>query len=127
MEKSLGIGTRALNGIIDTLMVFILSFFLYQFWKFYVMYYRYTYFQYFYFFYLSIFIYYFIMELFFQRTLGKIVTLTKVVSTSGLKPAPWQILVRSLIRVTLIYPFSIPFLGVGLHDYFSKTLLVEKH
>lgn len=48
---------------------------------------------------ISIFLYYTIMEVAFQKTLGKMITNTRVVTLNGEKPTPKQILLRSLIRL----------------------------
>ncbi|TAE61267.1 MAG: hypothetical protein EAY68_09915 [Bacteroidetes bacterium] len=121
----MGIGTRVLNGLIDTILVFILAFILYKWYSFYVFYYRWYGRPFYIFFYLSMFLYYFVAELAFGRTVGKLVTLTQVVNKQGASASFLQILARSILRLTLIYPFSIPFLQVPLHDYLTKTRLKE--
>ncbi|WP_143960185.1 RDD family protein [Litoribacter populi] len=44
--------------------------------------------------------YYFICEYYFQKTLGKAITGTKVTDRSGNKPSAKMVIVRSLIRLT---------------------------
>lgn len=68
--------------------------------------------------------YYFFSEYFFQRTLGKALTGTKVVSTTGERPSFKQIFWRTISR-------SIPFEYIsylvnveGIHDRFSSTRVV---
>jgi len=71
-------------------------------------------------------IYYFGMEALCGRTLGKIVTGTKVVSLDGRKPTLGQLLGRSLSRLVPFEPFS--FLwgsSSGWHDRWSKTLVID--
>lgn len=72
------------------------------------------------------FAYFFVFELAFGKTIGKMITKTRVVSENGkAKPTILQILTRTLIRVIPIYFLSHLFIGKGLHDYFSKTILIK--
>jgi hypothetical protein len=57
--------------------------------------------------------------------LGKLASYSKVVNNAGKRPNILQILIRSLIRLTIIDMFFIPFLDKTLHDYCSKTNVVE--
>ena len=71
-------------------------------------------------------IYYFVFESIFQRTIGKLITQTKVVLENGEKPPADVIIKRSLCRVIPFEPFS--FLGnvpTGWHDTMSKTYVVD--
>ena len=71
-------------------------------------------------------IFYFILESISQRTVGKLVTQTKVVLENGEKPAPDTIILRSLCRMIPFNAFS--FLGNiprGWHDTISKTFVVD--
>ncbi len=72
-----------------------------------------------------LFIYYFLMESIFGRTLGKLITGTKVISLKG-KPLTFgSILLRTFCR---FIPFgALAFLSSwrGLHDRLSKTAVVE--
>lgn len=120
-----GIGTRVLNFLIDTLLIFFIAFGLYKWWSFHVMFWDYTFIPFYIFFYFSIFVYYSIFELIWSRTPGKWLTMSKVKNTAGSKPAWYQIIARSALRLTLISPFFIPFLGRPLHDALSKTRVVE--
>lgn len=76
--------------------------------------------------YLLVLLYFFLMESLTDRSLGKYVTKTKVVSHSGGKPTQQQIFIRSLCR---IIPFDgLSFLGEngkGWHDSLSKTYVVN--
>lgn len=68
----------------------------------------------------------FIGELLFGRTLGKLVTGTKVVSTNSENLRYIQVFVRTLIRAFPIEMIS--FLGknpTGWHDSLSKTMVVD--
>lgn len=72
------------------------------------------------------FVYYFIFEVSTQRTLGKLITKTKVVTEDGLTPTPHFLITRSLSRFVPFDAFS--FLGsedTGWHDRWSKTRVVE--
>jgi uncharacterized RDD family membrane protein YckC len=73
-------------------------------------------------------LYYLPSETLFGRTLGKLVTRTRVVSQSGGPPDFPQVLRRTLIRLVPFEPFS--FLrarSVGLHDRWSETRVVSSH
>jgi uncharacterized RDD family membrane protein YckC len=70
--------------------------------------------------------YYLVTEGTSGRTVGKLLTGTKVVTEDGGRPAFGAILLRSLIRLIPFEPFS--FLGpqlTGWHDRWSNTRVVE--
>lgn len=70
--------------------------------------------------------YYIIFESLYQKTPGKIITKTRVITTKGLKPKFWNILIRTIVRFSPFDMLSYIFgMGKGQHDYFSKTLVVE--
>ncbi len=71
------------------------------------------------------FLYYFSMESAFSRTIGKIVTGTKVIRENGGKPGLTTLLGRSLARLIPFEPFS--FLGGnrGWHDGLSGTRVID--
>ncbi len=123
--KTVGDGTRALNFFIDTLIIFTIAFFSYRGWNWYVMYWGYKGYNFGWFFFGVVFIYYSLFESIFARTPAKWFTCTKVVTASGAKPSPGRVIIRSLVRVTIIDLFFMPFLGMPLHDYLSKTKIVE--
>jgi uncharacterized RDD family membrane protein YckC len=123
--KTVGDGTRVLNFLVDTGIIFALAYFSYKGWNWYVMYWDYTPLQFGWFFFAILFVYYLLFESFFSRTPGKWFSYSKVVDKAGRKPSFFAILVRSLTRLILIDLFFIPFLGKPLHDYFSKTQLIE--
>jgi uncharacterized RDD family membrane protein YckC len=123
--NEVGVGTRVVNFLIDTIIIFAISYGLYKWYIFYVEFWSYKFFPWYIFFHTTIFVYYTLFELLFKRTPGKFLSLTKVVNASGGKPAFYQVILRSLVRLTLIYPFFIPFLGRPLHDAVSKTKVVE--
>lgn len=123
--KTVGDGTRGLNFFIDTLIIFTIAFFCYRGWNWYVMYWGYKGYNFGWFFFGIVFIYYTFFEALFSRTPAKWFTYTKVVTTSGKKPSLGWIIIRSLVRITIIDLFFMPFLGKPLHDYLSKTQIVE--
>lgn len=123
--KRAGFGTRVLNFIIDTLLIFGITYGLYNWWIFHVMYWKYAFIPFYAMFWIIMFVYYTFFEAIFKRSPGKWLSLSKVVNKKGTKPAFWQILIRSLIRLTIIDCFFIPFLDKPLHDYLSKTEVVE--
>lgn len=86
--------------------------------------------------YLCYFVYFLLLESVFQRSLGKLITKTVVVSENGDKPTFSQIFKRSLIRLIPFEAFS--FFGnkgnlgedgkhrpVGWHDKWSRTRVIE--
>lgn len=124
MNKA-GFGTRVLNFIIDTLIIFGIAYGLYNWWIFYVMYWEYTFIPFYVFFFGMIFIYYTFFEGIFKRSPGKWLSISKVVNKNGSGPNFLQILIRSAVRLTIIDCFFIPFLDKPLHDYLSRTEVVE--
>jgi len=76
--------------------------------------------------YLIFVIYYSFFEITFGKTIGKMITGTKIIDVSGLKPTTGAIIGRSFCRIIPFEAFS--FLGssgIGWHDSFSGTLVVE--
>jgi uncharacterized RDD family membrane protein YckC len=69
--------------------------------------------------------YYLVLEFFIQKTIGKMITRTKVVTVTGEKPTFIQILIRTLSRCIpfeyLAYLFSV----IGLHDRLSSTRVIN--
>lgn len=123
--KEVGVGTRVINFLIDSVLIFLLAFGFYKWWSFYVFYWQYKFYPFYLFFYLTIFIYYTIFELIWNRTPGKWLSISKVRNTAGGRPALYQVVLRSILRLTLIDCFFIPFLDRPLHDALSKTRVVE--
>ncbi len=123
--KIVGIGTRVLNFIVDTILIAIISMLCYHGWSLYVQFYGYPFFNYGWFFFGIIFIYYTFFEFIFNRTPGKWLSYSKVVNKQGMRPSFPQILLRSATRLVLIDMFFIPFLDKTLHDFFSNTEVVE--
>lgn len=75
---------------------------------------------------ICMFIYYFVFEGVWQKTIGKWITRTKVVMVDGSVPHPSHILGRTLLRFIPFEPFS--FLGknpTGWHDKLSGTTVVN--
>ncbi len=123
--KSVGDGTRAVNFFVDTLIIFTLAFFAFRGWNWYVMYWGYKPYNFGWFFFGILFLYYIFFEAIFSRTPAKWFSYTKVVNSKGQKPFFGWIFVRSLTRLIIIDMFFIPFLHMPLHDYLSKTSVVE--
>lgn len=124
--KYTGVGTRALNFAIDTLFVFLIAFLAFKVYKWYYFYYRISYFNFGWFFAAAILVYYIPLETFFSKTPGKWFTQTRVSNQKGFKAGFGAIVLRSLIRITIIDMFFIPFLDKPLHDYLSKTEVVQE-
>ncbi len=123
--REVGIGTRVINFLIDTILIFLMAYGLYKWWTFYVYYWAYKFFPFYMFFYASVFVYYLLFEMLFSRTPGKWLTMSRVRNAAGAKPKWYQIVLRSLARLTIIYPFFIPLLGRPLHDAISNTRVVD--
>ncbi|MGN6619355.1 MAG: RDD family protein [Ilyomonas sp.] len=125
MMRRVGLGTRVLNFLVDTILIFAISYGLYKWWTFYVMYWNREYIPFYVFFWCFLVVYYIFFESIFKRTPGKWLSISKVVTNKGKKPSFLQIVIRSIVRVTIIDCFFIPFLDKPLHDYLSKTEVVE--
>ncbi|MGY3795712.1 RDD family protein [Aquimarina sp. 433] len=69
--------------------------------------------------------YYAIMEIKFQKTIGKFVTKTKVVKINGEKPTDSDIIARTFCRFIPFDRISSLFVKNGIHDYLSKTTVVK--
>lgn len=122
--RTVGDGTRTLNFLVDTLLVFVLAMIAFRTWNWYVYYWRFTPFNFGWFFFRSAFVYYTVFEALTQRTPGKWLSKSRVVYVSGKKPSFFSIVLRSLARITVIDLFFSPFLGMPLHDYISKTRVI---
>lgn len=125
LMKTVGDGTRVLNFLIDTACIFLLAYISFKTWNWYVLYWEYPAYNFGWFFFGGMFVYYTFFEILFLRTPGKWFTYSKITDTSGAKPGAWRILIRSLVRLSLIDAFFIPFFGKPLHDKLSGTELVE--
>ena len=123
--QTTGIGTRVLNFLVDTILIAIISGLSYHGWNIYVLFYHYPGFNFGWFFFGTLFIYYSVFESIFARTPGNWVTYSKVVNRKGQRPSFSQIFWRSITRIIIIDMFFIPFLDKTLHDYTSKTEVVE--
>lgn len=124
--KVVGTGTRVLNFLIDTLLIFIISLVFSKWYNFHVMYWGYPPFPPYAFFFVSLFVYYLIFESIWRKTPGKWLSISKVVNKRGEKASFLQVFVRSIVRLTVIDMFFIPFLeGRTLHDFLSGTFVVE--
>ncbi|SNQ43637.1 RDD family protein [Cellulophaga lytica] len=69
--------------------------------------------------------YYAIMEIKFQKTIGKFVTKTKVVKMNGEKPTDGDIMTRTFCRLIPFDRLSFLFVKNGIHDFLSKTKVVK--
>ena len=63
------------------------------------MYWHYPYIAFYTWFFTILFIYYLVFEAIFKRSPAKWLSISKVVNKDGGKPAFWQIIIRSLVRV----------------------------
>tara|TARA_R110002012_G_scaffold104774_1_gene245433 strand:- start:583 stop:1167 length:585 start_codon:yes stop_codon:yes gene_type:complete len=72
------------------------------------------------------FAYYAILEGFWNKTLGKVITGTTVVSQKNKKPTSKEILLRTLWRFVPLEPLSFLFAKDGFHDIYSKTKVISK-
>ncbi|MBW2962541.1 RDD family protein [Mesonia aestuariivivens] len=69
--------------------------------------------------------YYAIMEIKFQKTVGKFVTKTKVVTMNGEKPENGEIIARTFCRLIPFDRLSFLVVKNGIHDFLSKTKVVK--
>ena len=70
-------------------------------------------------------LYYLPSEALFGRTLGKLVTRTRVVAVSGEPPTFWQIFGRTFARLIPFEAFTfLTSSGIGAHDNLSRTRVV---
>lgn len=69
--------------------------------------------------------YYALMEIKFQKTVGKFVTKTKVVKMNGEKPTDGDIITRTFCRLIPFDRLSFLFVKNGIHDFLSKTKIVK--
>jgi len=69
--------------------------------------------------------YYSIMEIKFQKTVGKFLTKTKVVKMNGEKAENLDIVARSFYRLIPFDRISFLFVKNGIHDFLSKTNVVK--
>ncbi|MDE3234628.1 MAG: RDD family protein [Bacteroidota bacterium] len=123
--RTIGIGSRVLNFLADTFIIFWIAYIIHHIWRWYVFYYSIHMFNFGVFFALALALYYTFCESIWGRTPGKWLSYSKVVDLQNQKPGLAVILFRSLVRLTVIDPFFIPFLDMPLHDYLSKTRVVE--
>ncbi|PVW13329.1 RDD family protein [Marixanthomonas spongiae] len=69
--------------------------------------------------------YYTLMEIIWQKTVGKFVTKTKVVLDNGEKPKEKDIVLRTICRLIPFDWVSYLFMKNGFHDVLSKTKVVK--
>ena len=69
--------------------------------------------------------YYSIMEIKFQKTVGKFVTKTRVIKLNGEKPENSDIISRTFCRLIPFDRISFIFFKNGIHDMLSKTKVVK--
>lgn len=75
---------------------------------------------------LCYFLYFFLMESIFGKTIGKIFTKTIVVTKDHYqKPSIIQVFIRTISRLIPFYFLSYLVTGKGMHDHFSKTILIQ--
>ncbi|MCF1423156.1 RDD family protein [Mangrovimonas futianensis] len=69
--------------------------------------------------------YYAVMEIKFQKTVGKFITKTKVVRIDGNKATTSEIIIRTICRLIPFDGISYLFVKNGFHDYLSKTKVIK--
>lgn len=70
-------------------------------------------------------IYYIIFEFFFQKTLAKYITKTRVVNLKNEKPSFKEILIRTFCRLIPMEYISFLFSNQGVHDKLSNTVVIK--
>ncbi|WP_207431275.1 RDD family protein [Sabulibacter ruber] len=71
------------------------------------------------------FFYYIVLEYLYQKTIGKVLTRTSVVSTTGEPLTLTTVIIRTLCRLIPFEHLSFLFSKSGLHDSLSGTLVVK--
>ena len=74
---------------------------------------------------ISFFTYYIMLEYKFQKTLGKFITKTNVMTKEGGKPELGDIIRRTFYRLVPLDQFSYLFTRNGFHDFLSSTTVVK--
>jgi uncharacterized RDD family membrane protein YckC len=69
--------------------------------------------------------YFYFMEVTLQKTVGKFVTKTKVVTNDGNKATKGDIFIRTLCRLIPFDQFSFLFMRNGFHDKLSNTKVIK--
>jgi len=70
-------------------------------------------------------LYYFVPEYLFGKTIGKMITRTRVVTETGTQPTFNQLILRTLCRYIPFEYFSFLGEGTGWHDTLSNTRVVK--
>jgi len=123
--KKVGIGSRVLNFLIDTAIVFLIAYTANRIQDWYGYYYEFSTWNFGWVFAAATVFYYTILEGTWGRTFGKKLSFSKVVKPNGKKPGLLLAFIRSLIRLTVIDMLFLPFTDKTLHDIVSKTEVVE--
>ena len=124
-KQTIGEGTRIMNFFLDTIFICILSYFIYKWYNVYAFYGYFKPVRYGYFFFATTWVYTFLFELLFCKTIAKMITKTKVISTNGKRPNIFQFLIRATLRTSLVTMVGLAWNDQPLHDTFSKTVLVS--
>ena len=124
-KQTIGEGTRIMNFFLDTIFICFLSYFIYRWYNFYAYYGYFKPVRYGYFFFATTWMYTFLFELLFCRTIAKMISKTKVVSTNGKRPNIFQFLIRATLRTSLVTMVGLAWNDQPLHDTFSKTVLIS--
>jgi uncharacterized RDD family membrane protein YckC len=124
-KQTIGEGTRIMNFFLDTIFICFLSYFIYRWYNFYAFYGYFRPVRYGYFFFAITWAYTFLFELLFCRTIAKMISKTKVISTNGKRPNIFQFLIRAILRTSLVTMVGLAWNDQPLHDTFSKTVLVS--
>ncbi|WP_447640966.1 MULTISPECIES: RDD family protein [Chitinophagaceae] len=124
--RTVGIGTRVIDFLIDTSVVLLISYLLNRTSNFYQYYWKFSGFSALTIFSVVLVIYYIISEGIWGTTLGKKASISKVVNKSGQRPHFLQVIVRSIVRLFPLDFILIPFTERTLHDIASGTYVVER-
>lgn len=119
--KIVGIGTRVLNFLVDSLILAFITIPSYQAWNIGVRFYHFPFLNYWAYTFIILVIYYIFFETIFQKSPGKWLSYSQVSTLDNKKPSFPQIILRSIARVFLPGIFFIPFTDKTLHDILSNT------
>jgi uncharacterized RDD family membrane protein YckC len=126
-EKVVGSSIRFLNFIIDLIICLVLSFFLSLIVDLFIQTPNQDLLELYGYLFMSgtVFIYYAVMERKYQKTVGKFITKTKVVKVDGSRPETLDIIGRTFCRFIPFDRISFLFTRTGIHDYLSKTRVIQ--
>lgn len=124
-SSQVGEGSRVIHFFIDTIIISIITYIVYEWWVFHVQYWHYRPIGFGVFFFLVTWVYCFVFEFLFLRTPAKWLTASKVVGQNGKRPSVLQFIIRASLRTTIISMFGLAWNQKPFHDTLSKTEVIH--